>query len=41
MKAPGVNNIMAHSLNGTIMPFSGTSIATAHTDNKHNKKSFN
>ncbi len=27
--APGVN-IMAHSLNGTITPFSGTSIATAH-----------
>lgn len=27
--APGVN-IMAHSLNGTIAPFSGTSIATAH-----------
>lgn len=27
--APGVN-IMAHTLNGTIAPFSGTSIATAH-----------
>ena len=28
--APGVN-IIAHSLNGTLTPFSGTSIATAHT----------
>jgi len=28
--APGVN-IMAHSLNSTIVPFSGTSIAAAHT----------
>jgi len=28
--APGVN-IMAHSLNGIIIPFSGTSIAAAHT----------